>query len=206
MSFLRKMILGAMLSFVLLSLGAAQDDPLGEARRLTAFGVDAAAKGLWDEALFRWEQAISYYPNFPAAHNNLAVAYEHFGKYDEARIHYRLAYDMSRKNRFVESNGRMFMQFFNQHIAQRGDGEEEQAGGEQEVAAEAVNVEQVAERGEEEEPEPLAADPGSEVYHKVGSSSQVESRQSGSVTGHSLVWHSRIREISSWISGMRQSS
>jgi len=99
------------------TLAAQADNPLAEARRLTSFGVDAAVKGLWDEAVFRWRQAVDVYPNFPAAHNNLAVAYENSGDYEKAKIHYRLAYDMSRKNRYVESNSRMFMQFFQQQIA-----------------------------------------------------------------------------------------
>jgi len=166
------------------TLAAQADNPLAEARRLTSFGVDAAVKGLWDEAVFRWRQAVDVYPNFPAAHNNLAVPYENSGEYE--------TYDMSRKNRYVESNSRMFMQFFQQQIAKleknrnrsgaEGQGKSENNSAGTEGESQLVHVTdsapsdvelQKTEALEGEDSAPKLADPDKEVYHKVGSPQQV---------------------------------
>lgn len=106
----------ALLALAPLSALAQKDQSISRARSLTNFGVDAVAKGLWSEAVFRWQQAVEIFPNFPAAHNNLGVAYEHYGKYNLARNHFNIAMELSRGNRFVESNNRMFRQFYSQYI------------------------------------------------------------------------------------------
>ena len=115
-------LLAYSITLILMALPApAQEtlDPVGEARRLNNFGVEAAANDLWSEAAFRWLQAIDVYPGLPSAHNNLAVVYEHFGKYDLAKMHYQIAMERSNSNRFIESNNRMFLQFFHQHVVQK---------------------------------------------------------------------------------------
>lgn len=94
----------------------AKDGNVDEAIRLTDFGVAAAQKGLWEEALQRWEQALEAYPMFAAAHNNLAVVYEHLGQYDKAKEHYIKALTISDDNRYVVSNNRMFTQFYFRYI------------------------------------------------------------------------------------------
>ena len=43
------------------------------------FGVDMARKGLWSEALFRFQQADKAEPNTGRILNNMAVAYEAVG-------------------------------------------------------------------------------------------------------------------------------
>ena len=52
------------------------------------FGIEAAKKDLWDEAIFRWKKVLSTNPNSAAAHNNLAVAYEKKGLWEEAKKEY----------------------------------------------------------------------------------------------------------------------
>lgn len=96
------------------SPGASRD--ISEAIRLTDFGVEAAKKGLWEEALDRWQQALEADPLFPAAHNNLAVVYENMGEYERAREHYIKALTVSDQNRYISSNNRMFMQFYYKYI------------------------------------------------------------------------------------------
>src|SRR5690606_3171967 len=48
----------------------------GEAKKQVEFGVQVAERGLWREAIFRWERATQLDPTYAAAFNNLAVAYE----------------------------------------------------------------------------------------------------------------------------------
>ncbi|HUX06284.1 MAG TPA: tetratricopeptide repeat protein [Acidobacteriota bacterium] len=162
-----------------LALSVQNQNPLAEARRLTEFGVDAAMKGLWDEASFRWNQAIGSFPNFPAAHNNLAVALENYGEYQEALRHYQLAFDMSKRNRYVESNSRMFMQFYQQQIMQLDERKQALSGkglGNQ-PDAEQQESRQPGEEGAGEKPEsgrePELADPERDIYRRVGSPHQV---------------------------------
>jgi hypothetical protein len=181
----RCLVMLLMTSSAVILFSAQTIDPLDEARRLTAFGVDAAIKGLWDEATFRWEQAISSYPNFPAAHNDLAVAYENFGNYEEALRHYRLAFDMSEHNRYVESNSRMFMQFYQQQVMQLderkaalagqglGKAAEEKNPSGKEVPAQQVSAQPAGGGDQATERKPEVADPDSEVYRKVGPPQQV---------------------------------
>lgn len=161
-----------------LALSVQNQNPLAEARRLTEFGVDAAMKGLWDEASFRWNQAIGSFPNFPAAHNNLAVALENYGEYQEALRHYQLAFDMSKRNRYVESNSRMFMQFYQQQIMQLDERKQALSGkglGNQPDAQQESR--QPGEEGAGEKPEsgrePELADPERDIYRRVGSPHQV---------------------------------
>lgn len=108
---------GAALVFAFAPIATPQDKPgVDEAIRLTDYGVEAARKGLWHEASIRWQQALLAVPDFPAAHNNLAVVSEHFGRYEQARIHYDAALKITNSNRYIESNVRMFTQFYAQHV------------------------------------------------------------------------------------------
>jgi len=174
-----RIVLLILVASAFLTLSAQNQNPLAEARRLTQFGVDAALRGLWDEASFRWNQAIGSFPNFPAAHNNLAVALENYGDYPEAMRHYRLAFDMSERNRYVESNSRMFMQFYQQQIMQlderkralSGQGVGNQTDAQAEESNPSGNGE--TENNQESERAPKLADPDQNVYRRVGSPHQV---------------------------------
>ena len=68
------------------------------------FGITAAQRGLWDEAVFRWKKAIQSNPNSAAAHNNLAVAYEMKGDWDEAKKEYAIALKLSPNNSHIKAN------------------------------------------------------------------------------------------------------
>ena len=54
------------------------------------FAIKAAQADLWNEAIFRWKQALSIDPDNAAAHNNLGVGYEALGKITEAVSAYQL--------------------------------------------------------------------------------------------------------------------
>ena len=57
----------------------AQDDARKEALAQVEFGISVAQKGLWQEAVYRWERATEIDPTYAAAFNNLAIAYEQLG-------------------------------------------------------------------------------------------------------------------------------
>jgi Flp pilus assembly protein TadD len=68
---------------------AAQDR--GAARGQVEFGIKVAQNGLWREALYRWQRAVELDPGYAPAWNNLAVAYEQAGRFDDARKAYETA-------------------------------------------------------------------------------------------------------------------
>ncbi len=78
------------------------------AREQVDFGITVAQRGLWKEALYRWERAVQLDPEYAAAWNNLAIAYEHEGKFDEARKAYEKALALDPKNLMIKQNYDLF--------------------------------------------------------------------------------------------------
>jgi Flp pilus assembly protein TadD len=72
------------------------------------FGILAAQKDLWDEAIFRWKKVIEIDPNSAAAHNNLAVAYEKKGLWDEAEKEYETALKLRPNHESIIANYEKF--------------------------------------------------------------------------------------------------
>jgi Tfp pilus assembly protein PilF len=72
------------------------------------FGIQAAQKELWNEAIFRWEKVIEINPDSGAAYNNLAVAYEKKGAWDKAEKAYEVALKFAPKNKYIQSNYEKF--------------------------------------------------------------------------------------------------
>ena len=72
------------------------------------FGIQAAQKELWNEAIFRWEKVIEINPESGAAYNNLAVAYEKKGAWDKAEKAYDVALKFAPKNKYIQSNYEKF--------------------------------------------------------------------------------------------------
>jgi tetratricopeptide (TPR) repeat protein len=77
-----------------------------------AFGVDMAQRGLWNEALFRFERAGRESGSASSALNNLAVAYEAVGRFDEALATYRKALEGDPGNRALKQNYSRFLEFY----------------------------------------------------------------------------------------------
>jgi Tfp pilus assembly protein PilF len=73
-----------------------------------SFGIQAARKDLWDEAIFRWKKVVLFDPDSAAAHNNLAVAYEQKGLWEEAKNEYEIALKLGRGNAHIEANYQNF--------------------------------------------------------------------------------------------------
>jgi len=83
-------------------------DARGDAKAQVEFGVNVAQKGLWREAIYRWERAVAIDPSYAAAYNNLAVAYEHEGHFDKARQAYEKATELDPNNAMIRQNYDLF--------------------------------------------------------------------------------------------------
>ena len=101
-------LLAAVFVVGLLPSPAVHADARGDARAQVEFGIAVAEKGLWKEALFRWEKAVELDPQYAAAYNNLAIAYEHEGQFDKARQAYEKAVELDPKNTFIKQNFEFF--------------------------------------------------------------------------------------------------
>ncbi len=84
-----------------LLLGACASSPSAKQVR---FGLWASRNNLWDEAIFRWKKALEANPRSVSARNNLAVAYERKGLFQEALKEYEAALKMAPNNSYVKSN------------------------------------------------------------------------------------------------------
>ena len=76
------------------------------------FGVSMAKRGLWAEALFRFQQADKDRPNDPEILNNMAVAYEAVGKFEEALDTYKRALQAGPTNSDLKRNYSAFIAFY----------------------------------------------------------------------------------------------
>jgi len=76
------------------------------------FGVAMAKRGLWAEALFRFQQADMERPNDAEILNNLAVAYEAVGQFDEALEAYKRGLQAGPSNRELKRNYSAFIAFY----------------------------------------------------------------------------------------------
>ena len=83
-------------------------DARSDAKKQVEFGISVAQRGLWREAIYRWERAAQIDPTYAAAHNNLAIAYEHEGDLDKARAAYEKAIELEPENAFIKQNYELF--------------------------------------------------------------------------------------------------
>ena len=95
------------------SLAAVSATPLfadarSEAKAQVEFGISVAQRGLWREAIYRWEKATQLDPTYVAAFNDLAIAYEHEGQLDKARKAYEKAIELEPNNTQVRQNYELF--------------------------------------------------------------------------------------------------
>jgi len=73
-----------------------------------AAGVAAAREDRWEEAVRYWKMALETSPDSAAAHNNLAVAYEKQGAFDEAGREYEAALRLAPGNSEIRVNYEAF--------------------------------------------------------------------------------------------------
>src|SRR5215471_15817140 len=83
-------------------------DARTDAKAQVEFGISVAQRGLWREAIYRWEKATELDPTYAAAYNDLAIAYEHEGQLDKARKAYEKAIELDPNNTQVRQNYELF--------------------------------------------------------------------------------------------------
>ena len=101
-------IISAALLCLSLNATPALADQRDEAKEQVEFGIQVAQRGLWREAIYRWERATQLDPSYAAAFNNLAVAYEHEGQLDKARAAYEKAVSLEPNNEMIRQNFDLF--------------------------------------------------------------------------------------------------
>ena len=83
-------------------------DGRSEAQAQVNFGIEVARRGLWREAIYRWERAVQIDPAYAEAYNDLGVAYEHEGQLEKARKAYEKAIELDPKNPQIRQNYDLF--------------------------------------------------------------------------------------------------
>ena len=83
-------------------------DARTDAKAQVEFGINVAQRGLWREAIYRWEKAVELDPTYAAAYNDLAIAYEHEGQLDKARKAYDKALELAPNNAQIRQNYELF--------------------------------------------------------------------------------------------------
>ena len=83
-------------------------DARHDATAQVEFGITVAQRGLWREAIYRWERAVEIDPTYSAAFNDLAVAYEHEGQLEKARDAYKKALALDPHNAQIQQNYELF--------------------------------------------------------------------------------------------------
>ena len=90
------------------SAAVSAQDAREQAKSQVEFGITVAQKGLWQEAVFRWERATEIDPTYAAAFNNLGIAYEQLGKFDRAGKAYEKALELEPQNLSIQQNYDLF--------------------------------------------------------------------------------------------------
>ena len=93
---------------VVVSASPSFADVRSDAKSQVDFGISVAQRGLWREAIYRWEKAVEIDPTYAAAFNDLAIAYEHEGQLDKARKAYDKALELDPNNTQIRQNYELF--------------------------------------------------------------------------------------------------
>ncbi len=68
------------------------------------FANKLAVEGLWKEALYRWNKALANGKNNAAIYNNMAVALEKMGRFEEAATNYKKALAIAPESSTIQGN------------------------------------------------------------------------------------------------------
>jgi Flp pilus assembly protein TadD len=113
-------VIAVMLGAVMGLTSPAWADARSDAKSQVDFGIDVAERGLWREAMYRWERAVELDPTYAAAYNDLAIAYEHEGQFTKARRAYEKALELDPNNAQIRQNFDLFKEI-NDRAAQSKD-------------------------------------------------------------------------------------
>ncbi|MGZ7032586.1 MAG: tetratricopeptide repeat protein [Thermoanaerobaculia bacterium] len=102
---------GGVLLLMLAVSGCRHHQDMAQPATQENFGVQMARSNLWREAMFRFRRAVELEPASAMAHNNLAVALEANGDFDNAAKEYREALRLDRSNQYIQKNYSRFVEF-----------------------------------------------------------------------------------------------
>lgn len=103
------------------TVAPAYADARSDAKAEVDFGVNVAQRGLWREAIYRWEKAVELDPSYAAALNDLAVAYEHEGDLAKAKDAYERALKIEPNNIQIRQNYELFKEINDRAAEKAGD-------------------------------------------------------------------------------------
>jgi tetratricopeptide (TPR) repeat protein len=95
----------------------AGDSQVKLAREQMERGYKAAKRGYWQEALNRFERANKLTPDQPRILNNVAVALEASGRFEEALLEYEAALSLAPNDRILRRNFSQFREFYDTQVA-----------------------------------------------------------------------------------------
>jgi Flp pilus assembly protein TadD len=95
-------------AILLAVLLATETLPLARSEQELNFGIEAAQKGLWTEAHFRFERATVLDPQSAKAQNDLAVSLEQQGDFVKAREAYEKAMKLKPGDEQIQQNYDLF--------------------------------------------------------------------------------------------------
>lgn len=98
----------ALLAAILAFAPPASADARSDSKAQVEFGIKVAQNGLWKEATYRWEKAVQLDPTYAQAWNNLAIGYEHDGRFDDADKSYQRALKLDPKSVAIRQNYDLF--------------------------------------------------------------------------------------------------
>ena len=101
--------------------GLCYADAREDAKSQVDFGINVAQRGLWREAIYRWEKAVQLDPTYAEAFNDLAIAYEHEGQLEKARVTYEKAMALEPNNVQIRQNYDLFKEINDRATAEKKD-------------------------------------------------------------------------------------
>ncbi len=81
------------------------------------WGYKAARRGYWQEALMRFEHANELTPDQPRILNNIAVAQEALGLFEQALLTYQTGLTLAPGNGSLQRNYARFQEFYSAYVA-----------------------------------------------------------------------------------------
>jgi Flp pilus assembly protein TadD len=96
---------------------SAADSAKKEASADMEWGYKAARRGYWQEALQRFQHANELTPDQPRILNNIAVAQEANGFYEQALLTYQTGLSIDPGNQALRRNYARFQEFYATYVA-----------------------------------------------------------------------------------------
>ncbi|MGH9441345.1 MAG: tetratricopeptide repeat protein [Thermoanaerobaculia bacterium] len=107
-------------AFLFAACGCSSSTAPQKASAQLRFGARVARQGYWQEARFRFQQAVALDPGNPHAHNDLAVALEAVGEFGAAFDEYKKAVSLAGADKAIHQNYTKFAEFYSAYTKRIG--------------------------------------------------------------------------------------